>query len=164
MPLYQHRFEKVEDYLHHRPPYLFIEDIVSIQPNLIQTRSTVREDQSFINGHFPGAPILPGALMQEMTTQTAGILIAAEYNPMREYNTHDPFFNKYALGVLVRVRHARYRGFARPGDELLIEVELESQLGSLFEFKGAISVQDKTIMQNRFQLANIPSATLQSAI
>ena len=82
---------------------------------------------------------------------------------MREYDTHDPHFNQYALGVLVRVKRARYRGFARPGHQLLIQVRLDSHLDSLFEFTGAISVEGKTIMENCFQLANIPAAALQGA-
>ena len=46
----------------------------------------------------------------------AGVLIAAKFNPMKEYNTSDPFFNEYALGVLVKVKQARYKGVdAAPG-------------------------------------------------
>jgi len=98
--------------------------------------------------------------MQEMTTQTAGILLAARFNPMEEFNTHDPFFNEYALGVLVRVKGARFRGFARPGDVLHTHIELSDTLGDIYEFGGRISLNGKVVMNNCFQLANIPSATL----
>ena len=104
---------------------------------------------------------VPGAMLQEMTTQSAGILLAARFNPMEEFNTHDPFFNKYALGVLVRVKGARFRGFARPGDTLHTYAELTDQVGEIFEFKGRIRLNGKPIMTNSFQLANILSETLQ---
>ncbi len=104
---------------------------------------------------------MPGAMMQEMSTQTAGILIAAQYNPMETFNTHDPFFNEYALGVLVRVKNARYRGFARPGDQLEITIDLKEVLGTVFEFAGKIRCGGETIMRNTFQLSNIPSKALQ---
>ena len=117
--------------------------------------------ESFLAGHFPGSPIVPGAMLQEMTTQSAGILLAARFNPMEEFNTHDPFFNKYALGVLVRVKGARFRGFARPGDTLHTYAELTDQVGEIFEFKGRILLNSKSIMTIRFQLANILSETLQ---
>ncbi|MEM0925491.1 MAG: hypothetical protein AAGJ83_05595, partial [Planctomycetota bacterium] len=81
MDYHQHRFDSVEDYLHHRPPYLMVDRIVSIESRTITTGLTVRDDAFYITGHFPGAPILPGAMMQEMSTQSAGILIAACYNP-----------------------------------------------------------------------------------
>jgi len=158
---YPHRFDRVENYLHHREPYLLIKKIVSIESEKIVTQSVVTGEEFFVKGHFPGAPILPGAMMQEMTTQTAGILIAANFNPMEEYNTEDPFFNEYALGVLVKVKQARYRGFARPGDTLQITVELKEQVGEMFEFTGEVSIGDKQIMRNGFQLTNIKSSVLQ---
>lgn len=161
MTYHKHRFDRVEDYLHHRPPYLMVDQIESIESDSIVTRSTVKPDAFFIAGHFPGAPILPGAMMQEISTQSAGILIAAEYNPMETFDTHDPFFNEFALGVLVRVKNARYRGFARPGDQLVTRVELTETIGSVFEFAATIQCDGANIMRNSFQLSNIPSRTLQ---
>ena len=163
MNFYQHKFEHIEDYLHHRAPYLLVKDVVSISDQEVITKAKITGDEFFIAGHFPGAPILPGAMMQEMTTQSAGILIAAKYNPMEQYNTHDPFFNEYALGVLVKVKQARYRGFARPGDEIQINVRLNERVDQMFDFSATVAVGDQTIMRNSFQLTNIPSATLQGA-
>lgn len=163
MNYFQHSFEDVEGYLHHRPPYLMVDQIVSIGEAEILTRKRVAEVDGFLQGHFPGAPIFPGAMLQEVSTQSAGILIAARYNPMSVYDTNDPNFNEYALGVLVRVSHARYRGFARPGDELQLRVTLQEHLSELFEFSAVATVEGKTIMQNRFQLMNIPSSQLRGA-
>ncbi|PAY18269.1 hypothetical protein CKO51_17140 [Rhodopirellula sp. SM50] len=160
MNYFQHRFDRVEDYLHHRPPYLMINSIESIDDAAVVTRAVVDPDAFFITGHFPGAAILPGAMMQEMATQSAGILIAAQYNPMESFDTHDPFFNEYALGVLVRVKHARFRGFARPGDSLRIAADLTEIVGNVFEFDARITCRDKTILRHTFQLTNIPSAKL----
>lgn len=163
MNLYQHEFDRIEDYLHHRAPYLLVKEIVSISDQEVITKARITGDEFFIEGHFPGAPILPGAMMQEMTTQSAGILIAAKYNPMEQYNTHDPFFNEYALGVLVKVKQARYRGFARPGDEVQINVRLNERVEQMFDFSATVSVGDKKVMRNSFQLSNILSATLQGS-
>lgn len=160
MQTYQHDFESIEQYLHHRPPYLLVENIVSIAQTEINTQKTVSKDDDFLKGHFPGAPIFPGAMMQELTTQSAGILIAARHNPMKEYNTEDPFFNEYALGVLVKVKHARHKGFARPGDTLNVTVVLNELVSSCFDFTASIQVDGKTIMKNGFQLMNIKSSLL----
>lgn len=159
--VHQHRFDRVEDYLHHRPPYLMVDSIERIDDQAIQCVKTIVGDEPFITGHFPGAPVLPGAMMQEMTTQSAGVLIAANFNPMATYRTHDPLFNEYALGVLVKVKSARYRGFARPGAKLNIACQLVETFGNVFDFIGRITLDGKTIMRNEFQLSNIPSATLQ---
>ena len=157
---FQHRFDSVTGYLHHRSPYLLIEDIEDIQPESVVTSTTVCEDAFYIQGHFPGAPVLPGAMMQEMTTESAGVLIAANFNPMEAYNTEDPNFNEFALGVLVKIKHARYRGFARPGNKLQIHVKLDQRVGQLFDFSGRIKCDGKTIYQNQFQLTNIRSDVL----
>ena len=158
--LYQHRFDQVEGYLHHRPPYLLVDRIVEIETTKICTEAQVSGDSFYAQGHFPGAPVLPGALMQEMTTQSGGILLAANYNPMQEYCTEVPDANEFALGVLVRIKSARYRGFARPGDLLAIHVELKTQLGELFEFQGRIELNGSAIYRNEFQLTNMPSREL----
>ena len=163
MQFYKHEYPTVEEYLHHRSPYLLVKSIESIGNDQIVTQTSFEGDEFFVPGHFPGSPILPGALMQEMTTQSAGILIAARYNPMQHYNTADPFFNEFALGVLVRVRNARYRGFVRPGDALTITITLTEHLDQVFDFVGKVSCGQTNIMRNAFQLANIPSRSLQGA-
>ncbi|QDT82432.1 3-hydroxyacyl-ACP dehydratase FabZ family protein [Gimesia chilikensis] len=160
MQTYRHEFPSVEDYLHHRAPYLMVDSIQSISDSEIVTSRRVTGEEYFLQGHFPGAPVVPGAMMQEMTTQSAGILIAARYNPMPEYNTHDPHFNEYALGVLVKVEQARFKGIARPGDQLEIRVNLNERLSGIFDFRATIAVGDKIIMRNRFQLTNIESSVL----
>lgn len=159
---HQHSFDQIEDYLHHRPPYLLVERIVEVSAQEIKTEKTVTGNEFFLPGHFPGAPIFPGAMMQELSTQSAGILIAARYNPMEEYNTHDPRFNPYALGVLVRVSNAKYRSFAKPGDVLTVRVRLNAHTDNLFDFSATITNGERTIMQNSFRLANVESQLLYS--
>ncbi|MCC9599979.1 hypothetical protein LOC67_05350 [Stieleria sp. JC731] len=157
---YQHRFETVEQYLHHRTPYRMVDSIEKISHDRIETSAIVAAEAFYMPGHFPGAPIVPGAMMQEMTTQSAGILIAAEHNPMEDFDTSDPNANEFALGVLVRINHARFRGFARPGDKLSIVVELIEREANCFQFVGRVIKDGNAIMKNGFQLANIPSAQL----
>ena len=160
MNTFQHRFDSPQGYLHHRSPYLLVDQIVSITEREVVTRKSLSDDEFFITGHFPGAPILPGAMMQEMSTQSAGILIAAEYNPMEDYDTNDPDHNPYALGVLVKVIRARFRGFARPGQSIEAHVVLNEQVDQLFDFSATLRADKKIIMQNQFQLTNIPSSSL----
>ena len=160
MQIYEHSFANVEDYLHHRPPYLMVDRVVSIEDSRVETEKYFSGDEFFALGHFPGATVFPGAMMQELTTQSAGILIAAKYNPMPRYNTQDPQFNEYALGVLVRLNQAKYTGFARPGDVLSVDVKLKERVGSMFEFSAKIMVSGQTIMRNSFRLINIESKLL----
>ena len=158
--VYHHNFDRVEDYLHHRSPYLLIDRVISVDSESVVTEKTITGDEYFIPGHFPGVSIFPGAMMQEMSTQSGGVLIAARHNPMDRYNTHDPKFNPYALGVLVRVSRAKYLGFARPGDVLRARVVLENRYETVFDFSATLSAGDKVIMKNQFRLANVPTERL----
>ncbi len=157
---HHHHFDRVEDYLHHRPPYLMIDRVISVDETSVETEKRITGEEFFLKGHFPGVAIFPGAMMQEMSTQSGGVLIAARHNPMSEYNTHDPQFNPFALGVLVRVHRAKYLGFARPGDVLRASVTLNDRVGSIFDFSSTLRVGDGVIMKNQFRLTNIPTEKL----
>ncbi len=160
MRYYHHDFENVEDYLHHRPPYLLVDRILNVSTTDVVTELQLTGQEFFLSGHFPGASIMPGAMMQELTTQSAGILIAARYNPMQDFNTSDQNFNAYALGVLVKVKRTRFKGFARPGDRLTAKVMLKDHFSNVFDFSATVCSGETTIMHNAFQLMNIPSETL----
>ena len=161
MPYFHHRFDHPTGYLHHRDPYLLIDRVETIEEQRVIATKTITGEEPFIRGHFPGAPIVPGAMMQEMTSQTGGVLIAANFNPMEQFDTSDPFFNEFALGVLVKVKSARYRGFGRPGQTLEIDVRMVENVDPVFDFVGRVRLDDRIIMRNEFQLSNIASKTLQ---
>ena len=162
MQYYQHRFENVPDAtctIAHRIYWLKASSRSIPRKLSPRKRSPAMSSSSKVTSL--AVPIFPGALMQELTTQSAGILIAAEYNPMKEYDTADPFFNEYALGVLVKVKQARYKGFARPGDTLIATVVLNDQVSDVFDFSATIAVDGQKIMRIGFQLMNIRSQMLQ---
>ena len=79
---------------------------------------------------------------------------------MQQFDTSDPLFNEYALGVLVKVTHARFKGFAGPGDILSAKVTLNEHVGDMFDFSATVSVGGRKIMHNAFRLANIKSSVL----
>ena len=144
--------------LHHRPPYLMIHEVIEHSAKTLSALSLPQGEEFYLLGHFPGAPVVPGAIMQEMTTQAAGLLITEHHSPVSDYDSEKT--KGWALGVLRAVHGAKYKSFARPGDRLVIKVELIDQLESVFRFKGKITVNDKVIMHNEFSLVNIEEAKL----
>jgi 3-hydroxyacyl-[acyl-carrier-protein] dehydratase len=144
--------------LHHRPPYLMISNVIEHSALYLVAHAIPKEDEFYLRGHFPNAPIVPGAMMQEMTTQAAGLLIAEHYSPIADYDSEKT--KGWALGVLRAVHHAKFKNFARPGDTLEIKIELLDQAESLFRFRGSIKVGDKKIMTNEFTLMNISEEKL----
>jgi 3-hydroxyacyl-[acyl-carrier-protein] dehydratase len=144
--------------LHHRPPYLLIAEVTGHSPQRLTAVALPKGDEFYLQGHFPGTPVVPGAMMQEMTTQAAGLLITEHFSPVPDYDSETT--KGWALGVLRAVHQAKYKSFARPDDRMLITVELIDQLDAVFRFKGKIMVGDSTIMFNEFSLVNIDESKL----
>ena len=139
--------------LHHRPPYLLIDQVMEASKEFIHVRKIPRLSEFYLQGHFPGAPVVPGALMQEMTTQAAGLLITEFYSPVPDYDSETT--KGHALGVLRSIQQAKYKHFARPDDVLDIKVTLMIHLDQSFRFKAHIERAGVKIMQNEFTLINI---------
>lgn len=105
----------VEEILPHRPPFLFVSRIVSLEVGKAATTEfDVTPDLSLFRGHFPSEPILPGVIILEMMAQTGGLSLLAS----------DEFRGKIAY--LAAVESARFRKPVRPGDVLRAESRIMS--------------------------------------
>src|SRR6185295_19104652 len=68
----------VTDLIPHRPPFLFVDEIVSENADSLVARRTWRAEEDFYKGHYPGAPITPGVLLCEAVFQTGGLLMSRQ--------------------------------------------------------------------------------------
>ena len=149
----------IEQKLHHRSPYLMIDKIIDSSDQIIKTQKIPNLNEFYLQGHFPNSPVVPGAMMQEMTTQSAGLLITLFHSPVENYDSERT--KGYALGVLRAVHFAKFKKFARPGDILTVTVELIEKNNHSFRFKAKIECENEKIMANEFTLINITEEQLQ---
>ena len=102
-----------EDFLPHRPPFLFVDDIVQVVAGQsARGRWKLTGDEWFFGGHFPGRPTLPGVLMCEAIAQVGAIAVLGD----------DRFAGK--LPLFGGIDKARFRRQVVPGDELVLECEM----------------------------------------
>ena len=104
---------KPEDLLPHRPPFLLVDEILTLEPGMRASgRWSLTGDEWFFPGHFPGRPTLPGVLMCESIAQVGAIAVLAV----------ERFAGK--LPLFGGLDGARFRRQVGPGDTLVLEVEL----------------------------------------
>ena len=148
---------EIKKLLHHREPYLMVDKVIEVSSELIHTQKDMGE-HPIIEGHFPGAPIVPGAMLQEMCTQAAGVLITRYHAPVEDYDSEKT--KGYALGVLREVKSAKFLGMTRPDKIIDIKVRLEKIARTRFDFYGEIYQDERCSAKINFQLVNIPGELL----
>jgi 3-hydroxyacyl-[acyl-carrier-protein] dehydratase len=144
---------QIKKLLHHREPYLMVSRVIAVSSNSIHSEFIHRGDEAHISGHFPGTPIVPGAMLQEICTQSAGILITKYHCPVDDYDSEKT--EGWALGVLNKVEYAKYLEIVKPNEPIEAKVELIENIDSLFKFSARILQGDKLKAKLKFNLVNI---------
>jgi beta-hydroxyacyl-ACP dehydratase FabZ len=104
--------EAIKKLLPHRYPFLLIDRIIELNPReRIVGIKQVTINESFFQGHFPGAPVMPGVLVIEAMAQCGAILA------LREIQDRDE-----KLVLFTGIKEARFRRPVVPGDTLVLEV------------------------------------------
>ena len=121
--------------LPHRDPMLLIDELINIKKLFSATAIVnVRKDSFFVQGHFPGNPVMPGVLIVEAFGQAAAALTAHGIDP-KEY--------KNKLVYLMSVEKAKFRNPVLPDCELHLEIEAIRSHGRVWKYKGTAKVEGK---------------------
>ncbi len=133
--------KEIEALIPHRPPFLFVDRIITCNQTTITTEKTFAPDLAFYAGHYPGNPVTPGVILSEAVFQSGALLIA-KTTGKKEITTGVP--------VLTRITSAKYKRSVFPGERLTITVSLKEKVTNVWFFKGAIKKEGKTAVQIEF--------------
>ena len=125
--------QEIINLLPHREPMLLIDELINIKKLFSATAIVnVRKDSFFVQGHFPGNPVMPGVLIVEAFGQAAAALTAAGIDK-KEYE------NK--LVFLMGIEKARFRKPVMPDCKLELNIEATRSHGRVWKYKGEAFVE-----------------------
>ena len=130
---------EIERLIPHRPPFLWLDEIVELGERRLTARKRVDPGLDVFAGHYPAFPVLPGVLLCEAAFQAGAVLIAS-WGPLGEGK----------VPVVTRVNNVKFRRMVRPGDVLEIEVELNEELSGAWFLAGRVSVGGEVAVRLEF--------------
>ena len=122
----------------HRPPFLFLDEIVERNENRIVCRKTFRGDEFFYQGHYPGCPLTPGVILCEAAMQAGAVLLSPR------------LADKQGAPVATRMGDVRFKRIVRPGETIDIEVQLVERLADAYYLKAKVTCGGKIAVRFEF--------------
>lgn len=121
--------------LPHRYPFLLVDRITELEPKRIVGIKNVTINEHFFQGHFPGAPVMPGVLVIESMAQVAAVLFYRDETPGEK------------LIYFAGIENAKFRRPVIPGDQLRIEMEVLGRRHNFGKMSGRATVDGKLVAE-----------------
>jgi len=133
------------DILPHRPPFLFIDQVLELVPGRYAVASwTPQPSAEWFRGHFPQDPIVPGVLLVEAMAQTGALAVLS-----------DPVYRD-SLPLFGGIDRTRFRRTVRPGETVRMEVSLAQMRSSAGRAEALAWVGDHLAAEARLTFLLVP--------
>ena len=125
---------RIMEMIPHRYPILLVDRVIDVEPgeSAVSIKNVTANEEIF-NGHFPGAPVMPGVLIIEAIAQTSALLVVDTLGVEAEGK----------LVYFMAIDDAKFRKPVTPGDQMFIHVNKIQNRRNVWKFKGEAKVDGK---------------------
>ncbi len=131
--------EEIKKMIPHREPMLLVDEMHIDENSVVHGKYTVRGDEFFLQGHYPGHPVVPGVILCEIMGQSSSLLVKDHL----EGKT--PFFTG--------IDKTRFKNSVYPGDVIEVEARITASRGMLFFMSATASVRGKVCVESVLSFA-----------
>jgi 3-hydroxyacyl-[acyl-carrier-protein] dehydratase len=122
--------------LPHRYPILLVDRVLELDPRVrIKALKNVSVNEPYFQGHFPDYPVMPGVLILESLAQTSALLAFSEEK------------DDDSLYFFAGIDHARFKKPVIPGDQLILNAEVDRYKSGIWKFRAHATVGDDIVCQ-----------------
>lgn len=126
----------IQNIIPHRPPFLLVDRILELEPGVRATGiKNVSANEGYLQGHFPGMPIMPGVLIVEALAQVGSVALLS----LPE--------NQGKVGLFAGIDGFRFRRPVLPGDTLRLEVSIIQRRGLLGKGQARAEVDGQLVAE-----------------
>ena len=133
--------EELKKILPHREPMLLVDEAYLNEDGTATGYYNVRGDEYFLQGHFPGNPIVPGVIQCEIMAQSACVLFV------------DKMANGGVIPVYTGLDKVRFRNMVKPGDRIRVDTKVIRSFHPMYVLHGELTVDGKKCMSGDFSFA-----------
>ncbi len=130
--------DEIKTFMPHREPMLLLDEADMDETGNALGQYTVKGDEWFLQGHFPGNPVVPGVVLCEIIAQTAGVLL------------RDKLPGKTTL--YAGMDEVRFRRMVRPGDTVKVSCSMVRQKLNVYVIAGKATVEDTLCASGTFTI------------
>ena len=129
---------KILKKLPHRYPFLMVDRVLELIPDdRIRAIKNVTINEPFFQGHFPHRPVMPGVMMLEALAQAAALLA---------FETAGDKVDDETIYYFVGIDGARFKRPVEPGDQLMLEVQMDRVKSGIYRFKAQGLVDGEVVV------------------
>jgi 3-hydroxyacyl-[acyl-carrier-protein] dehydratase len=143
--------DQIQELLPQRPPFLLVDEVEELEPGVrCVAARTLRDDDFWFAGHFPGNPVMPGVLIVEALAQTATIAAASGGDISGK------------IGLFAGIDKVRFKRVVKPGDTLRLEAEIVAVHGPVGRAKVKATVDGELACRGELMFAIVDAAAIEA--